>query len=134
MALTNSSILLGLTFPLWITSIFTKTKRLTSKKLITITTLIVLVTTAFFNQPFLGSIQLGEAANPNQEIHLTIDSRISTAPTASDIYVVNGGSYAHINELVNLMGSNGLLFYKSNTTGDNKGPAGLIAHDDFVLI
>ena len=134
MALANSSILLGLSFPLWITSVFTKTKSFISEKWITVALLIVIVSTVFSSEQFLGGIQLGEAANSNQEIYLTLDSITSTASPASDIYVVNGRSYAYISELVNLMGSKGLLFYKSDTTGENRGPAGLISHDDLVLI
>lgn len=47
---------------------------------------------------------------------------------------MNGRAYAHISDLINLMGSHGLLFYKSDTIGANKGPSGLIARNDVVLV
>jgi len=82
----------------------------------------------------LGSLQLARAVDPNQEIQLTLEPRNAAGFPASDIYVVNGRAYAHISELINLMGSHGLPFYKSDTSGANQGPDGLIAHDDVVLI
>jgi len=75
------------------------------------------------------------AVDPNQEILLTLKSRNATVPTdASNIYAVNGRALAHISNLLDLMGSHGLLFYRSNTAGPNRGPSGLIARDDVVLI
>ena len=63
-----------------------------------------------------------------------LEPRVATEFPSSDIFVVNGREYAHISELVDLMGLHGLDFYNSDTIGLNRGPEGLIAVDDFVLI
>jgi len=72
----------------------------------------------------------------SQTIGLTLEPRSATAWPASDIFVVNGttGQDEGLSELINLMGSHGLLFYQSGTNGSNQGPSGLIARDDVVLI
>jgi len=72
--------------------------------------------------------------NPSQEIQLTIESKNASAFPASDIYVLNGQTTAHINELINLMSLHDLFFYKSTLVGGNQGPKGLIACDDIVLL
>ena len=82
----------------------------------------------------LGSMQLAGAADPNQELYLSLEPMQAGSSPASTLYVVNGRTYAHVNELINLMGSNGLLFYKSDTSGENQGPNGLIANNDVILI
>jgi len=82
----------------------------------------------------LGSMQLAGAADPNQELYLSLEPMQASSSPASNLYLVNGPEIAHVNELINLMGSNGLLFYKSDTSGENKGPNGLIANNDVVLI
>jgi len=82
----------------------------------------------------LGSLQLARAVDPNQEIQLTLEPRNATGFPASDIYVVNGRPYVHSSELITLLGSHGLPFYKSATSGASQGPDGLITHDDVVLI
>jgi len=133
-ALTNSSILLGLSIPLWLTSALIKTKNLISKKGISIIILIIIANIALSSSQFLGNIQLAIAAEPNQELFLTIEPMQASSYPASNLYLVNGRATAHINELLNLMGSNGLIFYKSDITGENKGPNGLIAKNDVVLI
>jgi hypothetical protein len=83
---------------------------------------------------FLGNMQLAGAANPNQELSLSLAPIQASSSPASNLYVVNGRAYAHVNELINLMSSNGLLFYKSDTSGKNQGPNGLIAKNDVILI
>jgi len=133
-ALANSSILLGLSIPLWLTSVLTKTKKIISKKGITLIILIIIANIVLSSSQFLGNMQLAGAANPNQELYLSLDPMQASSSPASNLYVVNGRAIAHANELINLMGSNGLLFYKSNTTGENKGPNGLIANNDVILI
>lgn len=82
----------------------------------------------------LGSMQLAGAADPNQELQLSLEPMQAGSSPASNLYVVNGRTYAHVDELINLMGSNGLLFYKSDTSGENQGPNGLIANNDVILI
>jgi len=110
-----------------------KTKRFLSKKGTTIA-LLIMVGSVILSSEFLGSIQPTGAVDPNQEINLSFEPRDAMAFPASNIYVVKGRAYSHISELVNLMGSHGLLFYESGTTGVNRGPEGLIARDDLVLI
>ena len=133
-ALANSSILLSISIPLFLTSVFSKTRKFFSKKITTITFLIILASVVLNGEAFWRNIQLVNAANPNQELQLTLNPKNAVAFPASDIYIVNGRTNAHVSELVNLMGSNDILFYKSDTTGVNRGPNGLIAHDDVVLI
>jgi len=55
---------------------------------------------------------------------------------ASDIFVVNGttGYDGGFNKLIDLMGVNGLPFYKSNIQRGNQGPEGLIAKNDVIII
>jgi len=133
-ALANSSILLGLSIPLWVTSLLTKTKKFISKKGKVLVILLIIANVALSSSQFLGNMQLAGAANPNQELYLSLDPMQASSSPASNLYVVNGRAIAHVNELINLMGSNGLLFYKSDTTGENKGPNGLIANNDVILI
>ena len=133
-ALVNSSILLGIFIPLLATSGLMKTKKFLSKKGTTIILLIMVASLILNSEQFLGNIQFAEAATPNQEIYLQVEPRDAVAFPASNIFVVNGRSYAHIGELINLMGSRGSLFYGSRTTGMNRGPEGLITHDDLVII
>ncbi|MFW9854731.1 MAG: DUF362 domain-containing protein [Candidatus Thorarchaeota archaeon] len=71
---------------------------------------------------------------PFQEIQLTLNSQTATIPPASNIFVVNGRKAANIDRLVNLMGSQGLVFYKSSETKENQGPDGLIASNDVVVL
>jgi hypothetical protein len=123
-ALANSSILLGLSIPLWLTPVLTKTKKFISEKGITLVILIIIANIVLSSSQFLDNIQLAGAANPNQELYLSLDPMQARSSPASNLYVVNGRAIANANELINLMGSNGLLFYKSNTTGENKGPNG----------
>ena len=59
---------------------------------------------------------------------------LATGSPASNLYVANGREVAHIDDLINLMGENGLRFYESPTSGANHGPDGLIANNDVVLI
>ncbi len=85
----------------------------------------------------LGVLFLGNVLNPPRypgDVNLILTSQTATASPASDIYVVNGRSMAHISNLINLMGSQGLLFYESSASGVNQGPLGLIAANDVILI
>jgi len=73
----------------------------------------------------------------SQVIKLTLTSRLATGTKLpSNIFVVDGttGKDEGLSQLINLMGSHGLLFYKSGVNGTNRGPNGLIARDDVVLI
>ena len=133
-ALVNSSILLGISIPLLATSGLVKTKKFMSKKGTTIFLFILVASVILNSEQLLGNIQFAGASDSSQEIFLPVEPRDAVAFPASNIYVVNGRSYAHIGELVNLMGSHGSLFYESGTTGVNRGPEGLITHDDLVII
>ena len=59
----------------------------------------------------------------------------AASPTSS-IYAVNGytGKNGGLSDLLDLMGENGVPFYYSESTGENRGPSGLIAADDVVII
>ena len=114
--------------------VLTKTKKFSSKKGITLALIIIVASVVVSSEQFWGILQPALAVDPNQEIQLALEPRNATAFPASDIYVVNGRVSAPVGELVNLMGSHGLLFYKSSTVGVNQGPDGLIARDDVVLI
>jgi hypothetical protein len=133
-ALANGSMLLGLSIPLWLTSALTRTKKFISKKGISLLTLLIIANVVLSSGGFLGSMQLAGAADPNQEFHLSLEPMQASSSPTSNLYVVNGRSYANVNELINLMGSNGLLFYESATSGENQGPNGLIANNDVILI
>ena len=71
-----------------------------------------------------------------QSLGLTLESKSAIAWPASDIFVVNGttGQDNGVNELIRLMGINGLRFYQTQEDGITYGPEGLIARDDVVLI
>lgn len=76
---------------------------------------------------------LGETTT---EYGLTLTAKTANYTPASDIFVVSGakGNDDGINELLDLMGGQGLMFYESGRTGKNKGPDGLISGDDVVLL
>src|SRR3989304_9601274 len=133
-ALANSSILLGLSIPVWLTSAQAKTKNFISKRGLSLIILFIIPNMVIRGSQFLGDTQLAGAANPNQELILSLAPMQASSSPASNLYVVNGRANAHVNELINLMGSNGLLFYKSDTSGKNQGPNGLIANNDVILI
>jgi hypothetical protein len=115
--------------------VLTKTKKFSSKKGRTLALIIIVASVVVSSEQFWGILQPAVAVDPNQEIQLALEPRNATAFPASDIYVVSGRTGSrHIIELMNLMGSHGLLFYKSSTAGANQGPDGLISRDDVVLI
>jgi uncharacterized protein (DUF362 family) len=68
------------------------------------------------------------------EVGLQVNPYVSTSDFTSDIFVVNGPEVAHVTDLVDLMASHDLFFYQSSTIGQTKGPDGLIASSDVVLI
>lgn len=71
-----------------------------------------------------------------KEMGLIIEGKLAKFEPASSIFVVNGtrGNDDGIFKLIDLMGEHGLPFYKSPEHGVNKGPNGLIASDDVVII
>ncbi len=131
-ALVNSLASLGLPISI---SMFAVTKRIKSlSKKAVIPILLALIVGVLINDKyFFGSFQLA-SADPDQEFQLKLQATNATESPVSDIYVVNGPAYAHIEELINLMGSHGLRFFRSNKVGANQGPEGLISNNDVVLI
>ncbi|MFX0185419.1 MAG: DUF362 domain-containing protein [Candidatus Hodarchaeota archaeon] len=128
-ALSNLSFSLSAFIPLSITtSFFTAIKSIFSKKILII--LIILISGGITSVGYLKNT----SPEPYQEIQLTYESKNATISPSSDIFVMNGRSAAHIDELINLMSTHNLLFYQSNDVGENKGPEGLIAIDDIVLL
>ncbi|NHJ48977.1 MAG: DUF362 domain-containing protein [Asgard group archaeon] len=69
------------------------------------------------------------------EIGIVIDPVEVSSEFNSDIFIVNGKDVAHIQNLIDLMGDNGLAFYQSSSIFNNNTRVdGLIAKDDVVLI
>ncbi|MFX0096085.1 MAG: DUF362 domain-containing protein [Candidatus Hodarchaeota archaeon] len=73
-------------------------------------------------------------SDSDQNVQLILESRNATVFPATDIYVTNGAAASHVSELINLMSSQGLHFYKSSKKGGIQDPEGIIASDDVVLI
>ena len=67
---------------------------------------------------------------------LTLSSLTATNTPSSDIFVVTktNGADGGVDTLFKLMGSQDLKLYQSSSTGQTRGPEGLIAEDDVVII
>ncbi len=133
-ALANSSMLLGFLIPISLVAYFRKTGVFLSRRGKVLALLTVLTCSVILSEPFWAGPQSAGAAQPFQELQLTLDSKNASVFPASDIFITNGRMSAHIGKLIGLMGLNGLHFYKSDANGLNKGTDGLIARDDVVLI
>ena len=103
------------------------------KKIIAVTAILLVVT--------VGSLSLWEifkagTEEPEEVTELTLEGRLATVEPTADIFVVAGtnGYDGGFGELVDLMGRYELSFYKSDVTGKNKDPDGLIAKDDVIII
>lgn len=68
--------------------------------------------------------------SPQKALTLDLSEQQATSTPASEIFVANGT----ITELVDLMGSKGLLFYNSQIESKNSGPGGLFGKEDIVII
>ena len=70
------------------------------------------------------------------DVGSTLTEWSATLSPTSDIFVVSGtnGNDDGVERLLGLMGSQGLKFYGSQSTGKNQGPEGLIVADDVVVI
>jgi len=112
------------------TSVWSGRKRLT----IALITLAVVASVAWGLNMTGGSPP--SFASASEAVELTLSGRSAEFKPASDVFVVNGtfGDDRGVTELIDLMGDRGSLFYKSPTTAKNKGPAGIIASDDTVII
>lgn len=126
--------LFGISIQLSLTTLWSGTKNGLYRKWKIFVTIFLVASVVINVLPYLGSFLIAGAANPNQEIQLTLNPRTATVFPASHIYVVNGRQESHITQLIDIMGARGLLFYKSPSSGVNKVPNGLIARDDVVLI
>jgi len=103
------------------------------KKNIAVTAILLVAT--------VGSLSLWELykagrEEPEEVTELSLEGRIAKVEPASDIFVVAGtnGYDGGLAELVDLMGQYELFFYEADVTGKNKGPDGLIASDDVIII
>jgi len=69
-------------------------------------------------------------------VRFNLKPHVAISSPVSNIFAVNGtaGPDGGFAMLIDLMGANGLPFYRSDTVGKNKGPTGLIAKDDVVII
>jgi len=67
---------------------------------------------------------------------LTLTARTAVDTPSSDIFVVTRttGADGGVDTLMRLMGSQDLKLYRSSNTGPTRGPEGLIASDDVVII
>jgi hypothetical protein len=133
-ALANISVFLGIMIPLSLTALLARTRRFLSRRMKTATVIAIIAVTAIIGGQILGAPQLAQAIDPRQEIHLLLEARNATVFPASDIFVVNGREPANLPDLINLMGGHGLPFYRSASAGTDRGPDGLIARDDVVLL
>lgn len=101
--------------------------------------IITLIAAVVIVLAILGHDKIGgnsSLAFPGQAIELTLIERLAELEPASDIFVVSetSGNDNGVAQLIDLMGSNGAFFYKSDVEGKNKDPAGLIASDDTIII
>jgi len=83
----------------------------------------------------LWSLGLNKAPE-KKNVEVVLTGRLTAYRAASDIFVVKNtsGNDGGVSELINLMGNEGLLFYKSPKPGKNKGQTGLIASDDVIIV
>jgi hypothetical protein len=133
-ALSNVSLFLCVSIPLAATSALGRTEKLLAKRGKILVLLFLLGTTAVNVGQFWASSVHTAHVNANQEFRLSIQAQNATVLPASDIYVINGRMPDPVADLINLMGLHGFFFYKSNVTGENSGPGGLIARNDVVII
>ena len=128
-AVGNISFSISALIPLTISSpVFVKKKNILPKSGVVFIAIILL---GICSGEFLLTI---ENPNPFQEVRLVIESKGASNFPASDIFVVNNESTPEIDQLIRLMGSQNLKFYKSSSVEDLQGPSGLIAFDDVVLL
>lgn len=103
-----------------------------NKKKMSLIVLMVVVAVSLVLFRFYGIMKPPQG----EVVRLDLRESIATSQPSSSVFVVNGtrGDDTGINVLINLMGEHGLLFYKSLTPGRSKGPDGLIAKDDVIII
>ena len=69
-----------------------------------------------------------------REVNLELNYASQNSFGSSEIFVVNGRNVAHIDNLIELMGENGLKFYQTGSAGTTQGPSGLFNASDVILI
>jgi uncharacterized protein (DUF362 family) len=113
-------------------SFFSDRKRLT---ILVAAVVVVSAAAGFAWWKFYGN-RVDPLGETTTEYGLTLTARTANYTPASDVFVVSGtkGNDDGLNELIDLMGSQGLLFYESGSPGENRGSEGLISMDDVVLI
>jgi len=86
----------------------------------------------------VGSITAWLILGGSREVSVTlsIEGKLASKLPSSDIFVVSGtnGYDGGFHRLIELMSVYGVKFYKSDTIGELKGPDGLIARDDIIII
>lgn len=134
-AAANSQIwLMTYVFPIF--SIVSKKKSMVREKSKLLFILILLIASSM---GLYGWLNKSDEDLMNQEDAtegIVFSTKRAESEPSSDIYVVSGtsGNDGGVADLIDLMGSHRLLFYKSERTSDNQGPEGLIASDDVVII
>jgi hypothetical protein len=114
-----------------------KTRELYSRRnliFMALAALLIIGSVAFAASKISGdSVSLASAGQPAE---LTLSGSLAELTPASDIFVLQGtsGNDRGVAELIDFMGSHNLPFYSSPAEGTNKGPTGLIARDDMVII
>ena len=101
--------------------------------LITVAALVIVACGVLVNRLSLDHTSL---ASIDQPAKLSLSGSLAQLGPASDIFVLEGtsGNDRGVAELIDLMGDHNLLFYESTTVGDNKGPTGIIASNDTIII
>lgn len=94
--------------------------------------IIVLVAMVAGSAVLFGLYEMGKQSRYG----LKVTEKLAKFQPSSNIFVINGtsGNDEGVDELINLMGEHGLLFYKSSATSKNKGSTGFIAADDVIII
>lgn len=99
-------------------------------------TLVVVVSIAVGMLVNVSNVDCTKLEPVNQPTKLALSESLAQLGPASDIFVLEGtsGNDRGVAGLIDLMGNHKLLFHKSSTTGNNKGPTGIIASDDTIII
>lgn len=109
------------------------------KRIFAICIAIVILAAALFFKLYLDSKNKNiSEVNDDKKgfIGLEFKENKGTSQKSSNVFVIDKteGENKSVETLIDIMGNNGMNFYKSGGTGKNKGQDGLIAADDVVLI
>ncbi len=69
-----------------------------------------------------------------REVNLELNYSAVDAAGSSELFIVNGRDVAHVENLIELMGDNGLKFYQTTSNDTTQGPSGLFNASDVILI